>query len=185
VSSSARGDADRLQSLFVVDCGSPCPHHGRFRGSSLARRTRPMRTPFPFLGVVLALVLLIASCRPTTNTSALSGGNALPKASEGTPTRDEILGYLDGKNLDLASTPAADRPRRNPSATTLLLKREGITALSIGRGASIDDGPWQTEMTFLYDTGDERYAVVGKVEHRLVENQRAFFGFTVDRVARQ
>jgi hypothetical protein len=48
--------------------------------------------------------------------------------------------------------------------------KESIRALSVG---------------FLYDTATDSYAVEGSVEHKLVEDQPAFFGFTVKRVVKQ
>jgi hypothetical protein len=45
--------------------------------------------------------------------------------------------------------------------------------------------PWRHEITFIYDTGDGSYSVIAEVEYRLVDNQQAFFGFKVNRIAKQ
>jgi hypothetical protein len=87
--------------------------------------------------------------------------------------------------LDLSKSEQADQPKKSAQAKALTMKKAGITALKVSYGSSIDNKPWVNEVTFLYDSGTERYAVVGTVEHRLVENQRAFFSFKVDRISKQ
>jgi len=42
-------------------------------------------------------------------------------------------------------------------------------------GTSVGDGPWSTKVTFIAKSGMERYAVKMSVQHRRVENKRAFF----------
>lgn len=52
-------------------------------------------------------------------------------------------------------------------------------------GTSVGDGPWSTNVTFIAKSGMERYAVKLTVQHRRVENKRAFFGFRVQDIALQ
>jgi hypothetical protein len=129
------------------------------------------------LAPILCLALT-ASCGPTPQTLPKE-----PQRLNGDPTAAEVKNYLDGKSLLIPGEGAL--PGDIKDSRTIVIKKESIRALSIGDGASINRGPWNHDITFLYDTGKESYAVECSVEHKLVEDQRAFFGFTVKRVVKQ
>ena len=102
------------------------------------------------------------------------------KRQESELTVEEVKNYLDGKTLDVSGA------KEKAGAATYTIRKEGITALKIGNGASVNNEPWVHEVTFLYDSGmGEVYAVIADVEHRMVDSRQAFFGFTVKRVVRQ
>jgi hypothetical protein len=128
------------------------------------------------LALVLVLVgvgvALPAACRPPEPPRPSVGVPA--ERSDSDLTADEVKDYLDGKTLDLQR-----------GGAPITIHKSGITALKVGDGSSINNGPWEHEVTFLYSTGDATYAVSGHVEHRAVEGKQAFFGFKVDRVAKQ
>jgi hypothetical protein len=121
--------------------------------------------------VVVGLVLP-AACRPPEPPSAPAGVPAARPDSD--LTADEVKDYLDGKTLDLQGQGAP-----------ITMHKTGITALKVGNGFSANNGPWEHEVTFLYSTDDATYAVIGNLEHRAVEGKQAFFGFKVERVAKQ
>ena len=106
------------------------------------------------------------------------------------PTGDEILTYLDGKQLPL---PNDDRPLRLPrgaagpaASRTIALERAKVTALEVDPAAArTDDQPWDREVRFLYADGRHTYAVIGHILHRRLDGRIAFFGFDVTEVARQ
>ena len=93
------------------------------------------------------------------------------------PSKDEVLDYLDGKTIAQSLEKGAPR---------FVLKRDQVEALEVDKSAtSVGDGPWVTSVTFIANAGDGRYAVKLTVQHRRVEDKRAFFGFTVQEVAKQ
>jgi len=93
------------------------------------------------------------------------------------PTKDEVLDYLDGKTI------AQSLEKGTPQ---FVLKREQVEALEVEQGGTmVSNGPWVTSVTFIANSGDGRYAVRLTVQHRPVEDKRAFFGFTVQEVAKQ
>jgi len=91
-------------------------------------------------------------------------------------TADEVKDYLDGKALDLKE-----------QGGSITMRKAGITALAVGNGHSINNAPWEHEITFLYSTG--RCILRGhrpcEATCRAVQGKQAFFGFTVERVAKQ
>jgi hypothetical protein len=117
-------------------------------------------------------LVLPAACRPPEPPRPSAGVPA--QRSDSDLTADEVKDYLDGKTLDLEG-----------GGAPLTVHKAGITALKVGNGFSANDGPWEHEVTFLYNSGDATYAVIGHVEHRAVEGKQAFFAFKVDRVAKQ
>ena len=122
----------------------------------------------------LALVILLSAC---------STAKTLP--AEALLTREEVLNYLDGKELPLA-VPGPGEPKLEGEPPTVVLKRDQITVLDPEPGVrAVDTAPWTSKVTFLYAHDGERYAVEATVDHKLVENQRAFFGFRPRRVAKQ
>ena len=103
-----------------------------------------------------------------------------PKRSDSSPSKEEVLGYLDGKTLDLSEAEPQDK-----GAAKTIMKKAGIKSLHIGNSSRINNDPWWTDIQFIYDTGASRYVVIGRIEHQLIADQRAFFGFTKSRVAKQ
>ena len=117
--------------------------------------------------------MLPTACRPPAPPTAPAGVPAARPDSD--LTADEVKDYLDGKPLELEG-----------QGGPITMHKAGITALRVNSdGFSINNGPWVNEVTFLYSTGDASYALNGHVEHRAVEGKQAFFGFKVDRVAKQ
>jgi hypothetical protein len=108
-----------------------------------------------------------------------------PKPAEpidGWPTQEEVLTYLDGKSVPFSdpNRPSGERDQ------SLVLKREQVEALEVKHsGTRVEDGPWDTPVSFILNTGAGRYAVDAVVSHKLIENKRAFFGFRVRDVSRQ
>jgi hypothetical protein len=126
--------------------------------------------------IVVAYVVGCGSPGPPTAAPEPSGPN------DAWPTREEVLAYLDGKSVPLSV------PNQLSGADDKghVLKREQIEALEVKTsGGNINGGAWSTEVNFLLNTGTGRYAVSGTVEHRLIENTRAFFGFRVREVSKQ
>jgi hypothetical protein len=126
--------------------------------------------------VVLVLVgvglVVLAGCRPPEPPRPSAGVPA--ERSDSDLAADEVKDYLEGKMLDLEG-----------GGAPITIHKAGITALTVGNGSSVNDRPWEHEVTFLYNSGDATYAVIGHVEHRAVEGKQAFFAFKVDRVAKQ
>lgn len=140
-----------------------------------------------WLGTLVLLGTLAAGCerrQSLEQTKKATGGSdsTFTAADErsGYPTKEWMLEYLDGKSLTFPDSTAQEE------AATLLIQKEGIEALQFADTASsVNGGPWSTELTFLYNTGEKRYAVVGSIEYREVEGQFAFFGFDVTTIAEQ
>jgi hypothetical protein len=129
----------------------------------------------------LLLVILVgaAGCDRRTSATFNTIAPVPARTSEGTPTKDEVLDYLDGKEILLAGGhPPLDGPKYT-------IRKADIEALKVGSGASVNNGPWSTEIDLLLNTGQGRFAILARVEHKLIENKRAFFGYKIERVARQ
>jgi hypothetical protein len=146
--------------------------------------------------VPLVLLLLLPACQRVANEPGSGPSSAPVKRQDGDLIADEVKDYLDGKTLELpedAQPGGAEKGkdgRRDgqggvQKGHSLTIRKANIKALSIGNGSSVNNEPWVHEITFLYNSGTESYAVVGQVEHRLVEGRQAFFGFKVNRVAKQ
>jgi hypothetical protein len=143
----------------------------------------PMMRVLPVL-----LVVAVVGCNrlaPTNPAIAPSNGPVTPAqdgGSEGYPSKAEVLDYLDGKELPLHPK---DQPNGKPSET-VTLRKDRIEALSVEQsGTSFDNGPWQTRITFIVEAGNAKYGVRATVQHRRVENKRAFFGIEYSEVAKQ
>jgi hypothetical protein len=112
------------------------------------------------------------------------GGGPAPvdaAPSQSRPTREEVIDYLDGKELDLAMGGDGGQGKAKH-----VIRKEQIEALQVADSAtSVNDEPWSVQIDFILNSGMGRYAVTGRVEHKLVDHKRAFFGFSVERVARQ
>ena len=103
------------------------------------------------------------------------------EGSDSYPSKAEVLDYVDGKPMPLALT-GPDAKADN----TVALRRDQIDALEVDRGgSSADGGPWLTSVTFLADTPRGKYAVRAQVQHRRVEDKRAFFGVEFKEVVKQ
>jgi len=135
--------------------------------------------------VPVALLALLPACQRPANDDKPAPPAPAPAQhrSEGNLTAEEVKDYLHGKTLQLSAEAANGNGKEKAGIVTI--KKEGITALKVGNGASVNNGPWSHEVTFLYGTEEGSYAVIAEVEHRLVEDKRAFFGFRVTRIVKQ
>ena len=107
------------------------------------------------------------------------------RPSEGRPSKQEVLDYLDGKEIALVEGERRLGHELPKSAPRHVVRKAHIEALKVGNGASVNGGPWSTDIDFLLNTGEARYAVLATVSHKRIEDRRAFFGFEIKRVARQ
>jgi hypothetical protein len=138
----------------------------------------------PFLWVTLAFLLgcvvgaggMWAGLRVSQ-----PAGPRADEPQEAWPTRDEVMGYLDGKEVVLPEPGRAPDAKEQPH----VLKREEIEVLEVEKSGSKSGGPWTTEVNFVVRTGGGRYAVDARVDHKLVEGKRMFYGMRVGSVARQ
>ena len=140
----------------------------------------------------LALAFGGVACeqRTTAPASAPAVGRAMPGPapaptdagpSESRPTKEKVTDYLDGKEIDLSVGQVVAKP-----GPKHVIRKDQIEALQVATSAtSVNNGPWSVQVDFILNTGTARYAVTGRVEHRLVERKRAFFGLTIRQVARQ
>jgi hypothetical protein len=135
------------------------------------------------LAPFVLLLLLLPSCqRPPDAGGTPPAGST--RRGEGDVTPEEVKNYLDGKTLEVPDD-AAGRAAKPKGAHALTIKKEGITALQLGRGFSANSEPWHREVTFLYADGKDSYAVVVEIEHQAIGDKQAFFGFRVKRLVKQ
>lgn len=138
---------------------------------------------FLIVAAMLALALIGGSCSPDPGKSTPPASSTTGPSREGTdstPSKEEVLAYLNGKEITAETT--TDKAKK----LTFAINRANITALEIGSTSSrVGDSPWSSSCTFLYDNGNVRLAVEIDFEHRKVDNKRAFFGMHVKRVAEQ
>jgi hypothetical protein len=135
------------------------------------------------LASLLFLISLAAmGCQPATATfSAVAPSPKAKGPSQAYPTNEEVLDYLDGKTISL-DTP--DAPAKGKAQ--LVLRRNQIEALDVSdSGTQLTGGPWVTGVTFLLKTDQGSYAVKMTVQHQLVDDKRAFFGFRVTEMSKQ
>jgi hypothetical protein len=119
---------------------------------------------------------------PSASTTAAGAAPATTEPNRGWPTKDEVLEYLDGKSITLADPTQPPRPENKPH----IIKREQIEVLEVATvGSSSGGSPWSTSIDFVLNTGQVRYAVTGRVEHKLIEKKRVFYGFTISQAAKQ
>jgi hypothetical protein len=142
--------------------------------------------------VALAMCGLACEQRTTVPTPGPGPGRAMPGPgggpapadagpSQSRPSKEEVIEYLDGKELDLAKGRDAGKGEAKH-----VIRKDQIEALQVADSAtSVNNGPWSVQIDFILNTGMGRYAVTGRVEHKLVDQKRAFFGFLVEQVARQ
>jgi hypothetical protein len=98
------------------------------------------------------------------------------------PTQEEVLDYLDGKDIAL-SDPETGSDRAAKSWT---LKRSQIDALEVAQNKATPAGePSISGVTFIFNSDRGRYAVHGVVSYRFVQEKCAFFGFKVVEVSKQ
>jgi hypothetical protein len=104
-----------------------------------------------------------------------------PNGSEGIPTREQVLTYLDGKTVTLPGPDDKGDSRDRPHT----LRREQVEAIEVGSAAQIDSEPWEVDVKLVVNTGEGRYAVHLEIRHELIDNQRVFYGHKVKTVTRQ
>ena len=136
------------------------------------------------LAPFVLLLLLLPSCQRPPDTGATPPPAGTTPRNEGDVTAEEVKNYLDGKTLEVPDDAAggASKPK---GAHALTIKKEGITALKLGRGYSGNNEPWHRDVTFLYADGQDSYAVVVEIEHQAIGDKQAFFGFQAKRVVKQ
>jgi hypothetical protein len=138
---------------------------------------------------VLSFVLLATGCPKASEEAkpaqeAESAGGKAKMRQDSELTEEEIKDYLDGKSIAL-SEGAAAQPGTAKTPQPLVLNKSNIRAVRITDGFSVSGGPWHHDITLIYDNGPESYAIELSIEHRMVSNQLAFFGYTVKRVVKQ
>ncbi len=138
----------------------------------------------PFVTIlILPLAALTAAChRAALPPAARAAAAAPPPAARGGewPTEAEVRGYLNGRTVSLPNV--RDQGRAGKPYTLAADRIEALEVVSGGRPA---DRPWSSEVHFVYDTGEGRYAVVAHVEHRLAGGKRTFLGLSVQRASRE
>ncbi len=124
---------------------------------------------------------LPASRRPDEVT-APGAQTTAPKEALTYLSKEEVLDYLDGKAMALpGSSNTADK-----AELSCIFKRDQVEALEVEKGfVSINDGPRNTNVTFILNSDRGRYAVKCSVAYRRVENKCAFFGFDVRELGKQ
>ncbi len=136
-----------------------------------------MRSRVRYVSGLLSLsVLIFTSCRPER-----------PAGSEADawPSDQEILAYLDGKTI-FEPTPASSEKGGSVPPKSFLLKAGNISSLEVKKsGVAVSGEPWTTPIHFILDEGGRKYAVDASVDHRKVDNKRAFFGLKAERIAEQ
>ena len=130
---------------------------------------------------LLFLPLLISCQRGTPGGTPTTPDTPPAIREEFDLTAEEVKNYLDGKPLELPEEKAEKgKPNR-----TVTMSKEGVTAVQISNASRANNDPWEHEVTFIYDTGMGSYAVIARVQHRVVEQKQAFFGFKLNRVEKQ
>jgi hypothetical protein len=126
-----------------------------------------------------------AAAAPGTLVGQVLGAASIPQKSR-SRLEEDITNYLDGKTLTLPEGQALNWTSGEKSQKSCVMKKDGIELLGTSGGSSINGGPWNTSFTFLYnEAGNARYAVEASVEYRLVGERAIFFGYTINRVAKQ
>jgi hypothetical protein len=98
------------------------------------------------------------------------------------PTNDEVLDYLDGKDIALSDPESGS----DLAAKSCTLRRSQIDALEVAQNKVTPVGePSISGVTFILNSDRGRYAVHGVVSYRLVQEKCAFFGFNVLEVCKQ
>jgi hypothetical protein len=98
------------------------------------------------------------------------------------PSKQEIIDYLDFKPITLSDK----GPKPDQGGWSHTIRRGQIEALAVDQSSwSINDGPKHTDVTFILNSDNGRYAVKVAVAYRRIEKKCAFFGFEVKEVGRQ
>ncbi len=121
-------------------------------------------------------VLFFTSCGPE---------RPAEKEADAWPTNQEILAYLDGKTI---SEPAPSTPVKGSESgqKSFVLKKGEISSLEVKKsGVAVSGEPWSTPIHFIFNEGGRKYAVDARVDHRKVDDKRAFFGLQAERIAEQ
>ena len=119
-------------------------------------------------------VLLIAGCdRP-----------AAPKGvGPPLPTKEEVLGYLDGKEVPM---PVVGNHATPLDGTKVYrLRRDQIEALEVDPNQAGLASDECHRVSFLANVDGGRFAVRGVIESRLIEGRRAFSNWHLQEVAKQ
>lgn len=96
--------------------------------------------------------------------------------SDAWPSKAEVLEYLDGKELPLASRPGDSVTIRKDRVKDLQVQTRGSATKGWGP-------PWRTPINFVVTTPDGRYAVDADVLHQMIDEKRAFFRLEFKTVA--
>jgi hypothetical protein len=151
-----------------------------------------MRTPiiFAVCGVVLAggsffagilverrfLASPALAPKPDSSPAPQSGANNLQVR------RSAFLEYIVGKPIALRDP--RNTTDRSPVVHTV--RKGDVEITQFGSTANqFGNDPWRTEVTFILNTGKERYAVHCDVSYREIDDSVAFVGLDVREVARQ
>jgi hypothetical protein len=133
--------------------------------------------------ILLAVLMFgILGCNWRTATApavAPSATGAANESSDAYPSKDDVVDYLEGKTIARSDPTAKAGPQ-------FVFQRDHVEAMEVEKsGTMVSDGPWTTTVRFIAKSGMERYAVTMTVQHRRVENKRAFFGYRVHDVELQ
>lgn len=136
--------------------------------------------------VILGCVVGCGSDRPAPVTAKLpdppvvfdfSGGS---KSTTPKLTKDELLSYLDGKELAHDSLKGADG-----KALKLKLQKDSITALEISSNIHYSNDNVVNPFHMIYKAAEGTYVIDGEVHHRMIESTRAFYRLKFETVAKQ
>jgi hypothetical protein len=143
------------------------------------------------LAVVLFPLLLLPgiACNPNAGDPPSGKPNAdtaaqkTPRSEGDAPTREAFLDYLDGKTIPLPDREIVPQERVKQHT----IRKEQIEAVEFAnfRSRFNDEESWARDVTFILNTGQERYALKGRVKSRWVEDKVAFLGFEVIRAVKQ
>lgn len=97
-----------------------------------------------------------------------------PDAIDEKELKSAVLGFIDGKEIELAK----DRK--------VTIHQKDVTAFQLDSNRSkTNDGPWDQEGTFILREGKQSYAVRFEISFRKVEGKFAFFDFKIDEAVKQ
>jgi hypothetical protein len=89
----------------------------------------------------------------------------------GRPTKKEMMELLTGQTI--------------PSVGVPKLTLREIEAMEVNESEQTNKGGWITRVSFIAQAKEGRYAVVGYVTHRLIDDKRAFINFNIESLHKQ